>query len=259
MFSELIKKLFKVHEGHQARVLIAGATDKEHFENVFVDHGLENVTASMNENASKLGISYSPVFIMLETGKNGHIHANIALPLQSWVEGLDIDESLGNDLQRVTDWSAGFMGSFSMDSSVSAIAIDTGKVVFGDPDNNMFNIENIMKDIRPKKDKAELMADSMDIGSVEDILGGQLTAEEIETKTMPEKKKDMELAEAILDQGNEIKRFVGVMPPVAEQVDKQMQSIQQDISDKYGFSALQELLKKTGQPLLIEKPKRKKI
>jgi hypothetical protein len=250
-FIDEIKRAFKVPANHDPRVILVGATDKSSFELVWGKHDLDEVTADMDENASKQGMSYSPVFVIVLEGKGGHIDAEIVLPLQSWGADLRLPKALrdSKDLQRITDWLAGFMEPFSMNDTVSGVDVQTGMLLFGDASMTAFNMDNVMKSIRPKRDKSELMNDAINIGTVEEILAGQMTVKEVEKIT-----RKPERGAVSIEEEPDVKE-----PDLLKMAEDAARKTQQDILDKYGFKALEELLEKTGKPLLVTKPKSKKV
>ncbi len=253
-FIDEVKKVFQTPKDHEPRILLVGATDKANFDLVWSQHQMEDVIESMDENASKQGMSYSPVFIVVNEGKGGHLDTEITLPLQAWSSDMRVDESLlqTQNTQRITDWLAGFMEPFCMNNSISAIDIKTGLLIFGDPKGTVFKMDNVMKSIRPKKDKNELMSDAIDIGSVDDILAGQMSVEEMDR--VSGKTEDLKMKEETL----EVIETVSVTSPdLAKLAEMTARATQQDIVDKYGFKALEDILARTGQTLLVKKPKKK--
>lgn len=251
-FPELVKTLFNTPDNHTAKVILIGATNQQNFEAVWSKHDIEEYTQDMDANASKHKMNYTPVVVVVNEGADGHFDAVIALPTQKWTEGLRMDDSIAEskNIQRAADWLAGFMETFCMNDSITGIEVDTGTMVFGTGKHSLFNLENIMKDLGPKRTKDSLMTDAMDIGNVDDILAGQMTPEEIKNHQNPvEKAVEAAMAPPRLP--------VEVVPepaPVDEY--EAMRATQQSVIDKYGFSALEELLKATKQPLLVRKPKK---
>lgn len=262
-FSDEVKRAFKVAPNHEPRVILVGATDKENFGLVWSRHGLDDETADMDENASKQGMSSSPVFVVISQGTDGHVDAEISLPLQMWSAPLRMEGNLrdSKDLQRITDWLAGFMEPFCMNNSVSALNVQDGKMMFGG-DDTIFNMDEVMKNIRPKREKSELMSDALDIGSVEDILAGQMTVEQIERvgRDARDAKEPLSqhsrLGPSLEEEADEENRR---QQDVVKEEQEKSRITQQEIVDKYGFKALEELLERTGKELLVPKPRSKKV
>lgn len=240
---ELVKGMFKEKEKHTAKVLIIGGTDQTNFEAVWSKHDIEEYTSDMDANASKNRMVVSPVAVLLEEGEGGYIDARITLPLQGWVSDLRIEPSIeeSKDLQRITDWVAGFMEVFCMNSTITGLDISTGAYVFSDEKHSVLKLDDILK--RPKKDKGDLMMDDQGIGSVEDILSGQLTQKEIDTFVQGKPEASVEAVE------------VPVAQEEAGSTHTAMRATQEEIVAKYGYQALKDLVARTGQPLLIKKSK----
>lgn len=258
-----VQKFFQTPKGHTAKVIIVGATDKEHFKPFWEKEGLEDEMEDMDENASKLGMSYAPIFVVLnQSDKDKHIDAELIVPLQNFHAGLRIEKTIleSKDIQRISDWSAGFLEIFCMNNSISALDILTGALLVGDSDGTQFKMDNVMRSIRGKKEKSELLGDAMDIGSVDEILGQQMSDKELKalskkTPETKEKKVSLDRAENMIDIANNVKAIT-LSASTKKQADDVLKSVQETIMKKYGFKALEELLAKTGQPLLVKKPKK---
>lgn len=245
--------MFDTAEGHTPIVTLVGSTSQENFKVFWEKAELEDVMDDMDANASKAGMEYSPIFITLVAGTDGHLHAQINVPLQSWNSGLRIDESLAEtkNVPRITDWVAGFMETFSANDSVHAIDLRTGALMFGTDKNH---VENMVRALSPKKEKSELMNDSMSIGSVDDILNGQMSVEDI--KEIEKPNVTLEKAEASFKASELLETITkGIPVEQAELVEeintRDDKKIQQDILDKFGEQALMDLLKRTKRPLLV--------
>lgn len=230
MLIDDIRKAFKVGDDHTPKVIISGGTDNIHLMRVFEAHGIETHVKDMDENASKAGMTLSPVLFLVNEHQD-HIDVDMHLPLQFWSAPINVDESVleSKDTKRITDWIAGFMYGFVSNRTVSAVDIATEKIILGSENTDIFSIANVLKSTRPKVARSELMSQEMDIGSPEEILG--LTKVDVANETP-----------------------VAVSVPLLDK-DADARAIQQDIVDKYGMKALKDLLTKTGQPLLVDKKK----
>jgi hypothetical protein len=233
-----IEAMFEVPEGHTPKVLIGGGTNHKNFAKVWDSMVEEKVYKDMDNNSSRLGLPLHPVLVLLIQGDDGHIHALISLPLQKWDAPMRIESTIdaSNDLRRVMDWCAGFMEVFCMNDSISAVDLTTNTVVLGDPKAS-YGIEGVMSEIRPKKDVRGTAG--LDIGSVDDILG-QLSKPQIEKFQKKVKKEP----------ATEKVTRIPVKEEVKEEV--RMKAQQQEVLEKYGKKALQELCKSMKMPLLID-------
>lgn len=259
--AEKIQKMFDTPKDHTPIVTLVGSTDQQNFKVFWEKAGLEDVMDDMDANASKAGMPQSPVFITIVAGKDGHMHAQINIPLQQWSAGLHVDDYIEdtNNVQRITDWIAGFMETFSANGSVHAVDLRDGKTVFG---SDTSRVEDMVRALSPKKEKSELMSDSLSIGSVDDILNGQMSMEEIKDVEKPDVTLDK--AEAALKASSVIEAAAQKAPPVVVKLvkevnDKDDKKVQEEILEKFGEKALKDLLARTKRPLLVQlKPKSKK-
>lgn len=245
--SQHIATLFEISEGHTAKVVICGGTDLKTFQPSMQRMLPEELLKEMDENTSRLGLSLHPVLATLMQGTDGHVHVNMALPLQKWSADMVIEPSVleSKGLSRITDWVAGFMEVFCMNDSISAYDLETEQMMIGSK-NGVYNLPDIIKDIVPKRELPAM--DSA--GSVEEILG-QMSNEEIEavTEEGANKAAYIEKTEAVVERIIKSK-------DINEQ-DKEMvlKKTQQAVMKKYGYAALVELATKMGQPLLVKEPK----
>lgn len=232
--------MFDVPDGHTPKVLLAGGTEQDKFTRVWQEIP-EDKLKDMDTNSSRLHLPVHPVFVLIYIGEDAHVHASISLPLQDLQEELHIEESIleTKDLKRITDWVAGFMEAFCMNDTVTAIDLVTEQPIIGGK-NPAFSMQGLMKDIRPPKD---MRLES--IGDVDDILNGQLNAKEIEEIRHPSPEGLLKKAKAV-----EMKSI----PVVEEDPNILLKKQQQEVVDKYGWKALEEMTKKMKQPILIEKP-----
>lgn len=231
--AEGLDAAFNVPLNHTPKVMLTGGTDFKNFSKVWADTVPEEKLKDMDENSSKNKVPLHPVMVLIVQGGDGHVHAQISLPLQEWSGDLVLEESVSDskDLRRLTDWCAGFMEVFCFNGTVAAHDLDKNEVIFG---TDSALITELVSAGKPRRSVPSLES----IGSVEDILG-QLGDKEIEEmKRIPVKDESPE----------EVK--VPVENKAAEERKKQ-----QEVADKYGFPALKELLEKMKQPLLIEEPK----
>lgn len=227
-----VEALFDIPEGHTAKVIIGGGTNFENFNATW--HALipEKILKDMNENATRANLPFSPVLILLAEGADGHIDASISLPLQKWAEGLAVEPSIygTNDLRRITDWCAGFLHSFCATGSVNSRNLVTSQLDIG-KETGVFDMESAMIASAPKREVRTLES----IGDVDEILG-QVSQQEM--KRVP----------VVNETPEEV-------PVAIEKPQDTLRKTQQEIVDKYGFQALQDVLSRTKQPLLIDEPK----
>lgn len=230
-----VEAMFDVPEGHTAKVIIGGGTNFENFNATW--HALipEKILKDMNENATRANLPFSPVLILLAEGADGHIDASISLPLQKWAEGLSVEPSIyeTNDLRRITDWCAGFLHSFCATGSVNSRDLITNQLDIG-KETGVFDMESAITASAPKREARILES----IGDVDEILGQLDTKGIEEMKRLPVKDESPE-----------------EVPVSIEKPQDKLRQTQQNIVEKYGFKALQDMLSRTKQPLLIDEPK----
>lgn len=216
-----LETLFDIPEGHTPKVLLAGQTDNEQF---VEDKGVHTVLA------------------LLVMGKD-HVHALFTVPALERDGEIDIDESLlkTNDLKRITDWLAGMLSAQCLRGTVGALDIVTEQTIIGE------DIKELVKGVRPPVD---LRLES--IGSVDDILSGQLGKKEIDQMLKPKSPEDLlaQTKDMIKEVDEQLKRI----PVKEEDPNALLKKQQQEVVDKYGWKALETMAKKMKQPILVEKP-----
>lgn len=243
--------MFEIPENHVPYVLLAGGTNQKHFKRLWEPMVDEKVYKDMDNNSSRLGLPFHPVLVLIIGGTDGHLHSLVSLPLQKWQDGLRVEETVesSKNIQRVTDWVAGFMETFCMNNSISAVQLDTGKVTLGNPDDAAFSVEGILKDIRPKKDVRGLGM-SGSIGSVDEILD-QMSKPQIEKFTKKPKKTEAEKIDIVEKM---IRLPVKDINDAAEAKKAKTKKEQQEIVDKYGFKALKDMTKRLKVPIVVDEP-----
>lgn len=208
---------FDIPKGHTPKVILAGATTQKIFEPVWKGRVPDDRIEDMDEHASKKGYPYSPVLALVYQGEN-HSHIQMSVPLENWAGEVKVDEAMlkTNDVRRISDWMTGFMNSFCADDSISSIDLTTGLPILEGTNSavNVSSIEQIVK--KPEDVRLE------PIGDVDAILNAPKTEEE-------EAQKETERVEKIRKQ-------------------------QQEVVDKFGWEALEDLTKRTKQTIIIEKP-----
>lgn len=235
--------MFEIPEGHTPVVLIGGGTEESKFSRCFEESTGDKATNDMDANTSRAGMPLHPVLVLIVKGKNGHLHALMNLPLQKWDSPLVIEDSIeeSRDVRRVTDWVAGFMHTFCANDTISAIDLITNAVLIG---KESTALEVMVRGTRPTKD---MRLES--IGSVDDILNGQLGKEEIEAMTNKPEEGAIASLERLLveDKTPEL-----VQVPIINK-DEEMRAQQQEIVDKYGWQALVDITKRMKTKILIKK------
>jgi hypothetical protein len=229
-YSIELKTMFKIPEGHEPVALIIGGTEEEKFTRQFDDKIEDSALKDMDVHSSQAGLATHPVMVVVIKGENGHLHSIMNLPLQNWQSGMVVEDAIedSKDIRRVTDWVAGFMHAFCANETISAIDLTTGDKLIEGAD-----MDSVVKSVRPKR---EIRLDS--IGSVEDILAGQITKEE--AKQIP-----------VVDESPE-EVEVPIIDVEAEKQEK-MRREQAEIVEKFGWDALKEMSKRMNFPIVIKK------
>lgn len=234
-----VEAMFEVPKGHTPKVLMVGGTDHKNFSKAWEGMVDEKIYKDMDGNSSRLGLPLHPVLVLIVQGEDGHIHALISLPLQKWEVPLRVNDAIeeSKDLRRVMDYCAGFLEVFCMNDTVTAVDLATNVAVLGDSKDGAFSLEEIVKEIRPKKDVRTL--DS--IGNADDILG-QLSKPQIEK--FQTKKKEPKVEKLTRVPMKEEK-------PEENKLEKTKKE-QQAIVKKYGFPALKEMSERMKFEILVK-------
>lgn len=269
-----LKHIFKDTE-HTPKVLIVGGTNEEQVRQQFGDQIPEEVVGGMDAATNQTKLPLHPVLVLVSQGVKDHTHVFMSFPLMNFEKILRVTPHIAetNDLRRITDWSLGFLEAFAMNNSLSVMDLLTGVREVEGMDG--YDIEAVIGEVRPKREVRTLPS----IGSVDDILSGQLGKEEIDAlhDTKPtvitegnagdviegllNKIKELELNK-IKELENKPEETVET-PPEAPAVTPPQENtalkMQQEVCDKYGYKAVQDLCKKMNMPILITKPKKAKV
>lgn len=280
-----MEAMFEIPDGHTPVVLISGGTNSEHFTRSCGDMLDEKYLKNMDENAARAGLPLNPFMVLLVQGKDNHVHAISALPLQKWQGELNVESSIeaSKDIRRVTDWCAGLMELFCKDDSVHGVNLITGDIVFGDAKKGMMSLEATLKEVTPKREvRGTSDIDMEDLG---DFIG-QLSKKEIEKKkgksnvqvveeglaslkkitgtVLPETAVNQLLQIATQDDAKTLLTRIPVQHDSKEEkvkiVDadkekkKKLIKEQKEIVKKFGYPALKEMSERMKFEILIEEP-----
>lgn len=211
-----INSLVSLPDGFTPRVVVAGGTREREFKAVFNGMLPLEVTDMMDENASKVGLPFSPVMVIISEHTSGVVDAHMIVPLQKFSEPMRIEKSvLSGGTQRVMDYVAGLMSSFCKTESLVANDVTTGQVLMGD--TAVIEVNEMLNVVTPKESRK--ITEEMYIGDPDEILKG------LEIPQEPKVDPDIEIRKT-----------------------------QQEVVDKYGWKALEELSKQMKQKILIDKP-----
>lgn len=267
--AERFAKRVKI-EGKTVKVIVVGSTDEIEIRKSMDDqHIPQTYIDQMPINRAKAASSANPfVFAIHTDDKTGELGVDASLPLDGWSSSMHIEHAIqrSKNLQRLTDWSAGFLEVMTFNHSVLGIEVATGALWIGDTDvlsdQLLKSMENSLDAIerKPTVPRAQMMKDAkdLDLGQMLQGLASLLEKHGIDTGKVKEEV-------VVYDQQGVQDEFEPPANPVeVKKVEAKKKKEdtklalkrkeQQDIVARYGWEALEELSTRTKQPIVIDKP-----